>query len=193
MNNHEEIQPLLSAYEVGMLSLEQAKKVEAHVLECDLCFADLYEFEPASQEMKRQRLQVPAIKVKRFEVRRYLMAAVLLIAALAGVWIYRSTIVTERPVLRGSDAIQLQSPAEGEQLTLPLLFRWADRSNADKYVLYIYDADGKLIDQQNLNSTEYLWKGGSAVMPGTYRWKVDAFLSDGTRTASSKVAEVRLK
>lgn len=36
MNNQEEIQPLLSAYECGILSLEQSKSVEAHVLDAFL-------------------------------------------------------------------------------------------------------------------------------------------------------------
>jgi hypothetical protein len=193
MSNHEEIQPLLSAYEYGMLLPAQAKEVEAHVLQCDLCFADLYEFAPAAQEMKRQRIQTGVSKVKRFEVRRYLMAAVILLTALAGVWIYRSGTVTEQPVLRGSDAIQLQTPSEGELLSLPVLFRWSDRSNADRYVLYIYDANGKVIAEEKLNSSEYLWKGDPAARSGIYRWKVDAFLADGTRTSSSKIAQLRLK
>jgi hypothetical protein len=193
MNNHEEIQPLLSAYECGVLPLAQAKQVESHVLECDLCFSDLYEFAPAAQEIKRRHMQIPALKVKRLEVRRYLMAAVILLAALAGVLVYRSNTITEQPVVRGSDAIQLQSPAEGELVSLPVLFRWTDRSNADKYVIYIYDADGKLINQQSLDATEYLWKSERPASPGIYRWKVDALLSDGTRTASSKINELRLK
>jgi hypothetical protein len=192
MNNHEEIQPLLSAYECGMLSPEQSREVEVHVLECDACFVDLYEFAPPAKEMKQQRLNNPSRKVKHFEVRRYLMAAVILLAALAGVWIYRSGTVTEQPVVRGSDAIQLQSPADKEELSAPVQFRWTDRSNADKYVLYIFDTDGKLIDQQTLTSTEYLWKGNPSTKLGIYRWKVDAFLADGTRTASSKIFEVTI-
>jgi hypothetical protein len=192
MNNHEEIQLLLSAYECGMLSAEQSKEVEAHVLGCDVCFADLYEFAPAAQEMKRQRLQILPMKVKRFEVRRYVMAAVILLAALAGVWIYRSGSVTDQPIVRGSDAIQLQSPADKEELSPPVQFRWTDRSHADKYVLYIYDADGKLINQQTLTSTQYVWKGDAGGKLGTYRWKIDAFLADGSRTASSKISELTI-
>lgn len=193
MNDHEKIRPLLTAFECGILPPDQKKDVEAHVLNCDLCFEDLYEFAPAAQEILRQRVQSPTIKAPRREVHRFLMAAVLVITAAAGLWIYRSTTVKEEPLLRGSNAITLQSPGESEQLVRPVLFRWNDGSNADEYVVSIYNEDGRVVHQNRVKTTEYLWKPEIAVSPALYHWKVEAYLTDGTRTSSSKISEFRLK
>ena len=192
MNQHEKIQPLLAAYESGMLSEEQIKDVEVHIQECDLCFEDLYEFAPVAQEIQKKRMQPRILRKPQRKIYPYLMAAVVMLAVAVGLWIFRSNTTTpETPILRGSDAITLQSPKENDLAPSPVLFRWQDRTNADEYFLFVYNEQGSLVHQEKLRTLEYQWHPKSPA--GIYRWKVESYLSDGTRTSSSKIAEFRLK
>ena len=191
MNQHEKIQPLLAAFENGMLSAQQTEDVEAHLQECDLCFEDLYEFAPAAQEIRKKRMQPQLLQQPQRKIYPYLMAAAVVLAAALGLWIFRSSTATETPILRGSDAISLQSPGEKDLVTAPVLFRWQDKTNADEYLLYIYSEQGSVVHQEKVKTIEYLWQPKTPA--GIYRWKIESYLSDGTRTSSSKVAEFRLK
>jgi hypothetical protein len=189
---HEKIQDMLAAYESGMLSAEERKEVEEHLQECDSCFQDLYEFAPVAQEIRQQRLQSKVIYVSRHrKTYQYLMAAIFVIAAAVGLWIYRTSTTTEEPVLRSSDAITLTSPAENQEVSFPVLFRWTDKSNADEYAISVYDAKGQRVVNERVKNREYRWNPPGA--SGIFRWNIEAYLSDGTRTASSKVLEFKLK
>ena len=191
MNQHEKIQPLLAVYENGMLSAQQTEDVEAHLQECDLCFEDLYEFAPAAQQIRKKRMQPQLLQQPQRKIYPYLMAAAVVLAAALGLWIFRSSTATETPILRGSDSISLQSPGEKDLVTAPVLFRWQDKTNADEYLLYIYSEQGNVVHQEKVKTIEYLWQPKTPA--GIYRWKIESYLSDGTRTSSSKVAEFRLK
>ena len=191
MNHHEKIQLLLAAYENGMLSAQQTEDVEAHLQECDLCFEDLYEFAPAAQEIRKKRMQPRVLREPQRKIYPYLMAAVVMLGAALGLWIFRSSTTTQTPILRGSDAISLQSPGEKDLVTAPVVFRWQDKSNADEYLLYIYSEQGSLVHQAKVKAIQYLWQPKTPA--GIYRWKIESYLSDGTRTSSSKISEFRLK
>jgi len=193
MNRHQEIQELIAAYEFDLLTPEQRIDVEAHVKECDQCFEDLYEFAPVSNEIRHQRIQMPAMKTSRREFPRYLMAAIIIVAVAGAIWIYRFSMVSHEPVLRGSNAITLQQPAESQQVSAPVSFHWIDRANADEYQISIYDRNGKLIYAARSKSTQYLWSAGKDVHADIYRWKIESFLIDGTLTATSKISEFQLK
>lgn len=45
--NNPEMEKMVSLYQFNMLSRKEKNRVEAHILECDICFADLYQFYPA--------------------------------------------------------------------------------------------------------------------------------------------------
>lgn len=47
-----EIGAMITRYEFGLLNQEERKQFEAHLLSCDACFADFYEFAPVAQAMK---------------------------------------------------------------------------------------------------------------------------------------------
>ena len=44
---------LLSSYQLDLLDMEDRRRVEEHVLECDACFEDLYGMAPAAEEFRR--------------------------------------------------------------------------------------------------------------------------------------------
>ena len=47
-----EVGALLPAYELGLLDQGARARFEAHTLDCDACFSDLYDFHPYAQEMR---------------------------------------------------------------------------------------------------------------------------------------------
>lgn len=49
-----EIGAMITRYEFGLLNEEERKLFEEHLLFCDACFADFYEFAPVAQAMKTQ-------------------------------------------------------------------------------------------------------------------------------------------
>lgn len=61
-----EIGRMIALYEFDRLSPEDKEKFEAHLLECDVCFQDLYEFSPAVEVMQENIKEFrKAVEVKK--------------------------------------------------------------------------------------------------------------------------------
>lgn len=190
MNTHESIQPLLAAYEFGMLAGDQRAEVEAHIMECDLCFEDLFEFSPVSQHVRSLRALKPLMASRRPGY-RYLLAATIAVLAAAGIWIFRLSAPEDRDIQRGAMQITIDAPASQSETEAPVLFHWRHRG-ADEYRLSIFTEEGKLVQEARTAQHEFLWEPQPVPPPGTYRWTVEAYLSDGTRIASSPVSQFQL-
>ncbi|MDW7681146.1 MAG: hypothetical protein SCK70_11315, partial [bacterium] len=48
---------LIARYEFELLTANEKNEFEEHVLKCDYCFRELYEFSPAVKIIKENRLQ----------------------------------------------------------------------------------------------------------------------------------------
>lgn len=46
---------LIARYEMGLLSDEERRRFETHLLECDACFQDYYQFAPVAEVISRER------------------------------------------------------------------------------------------------------------------------------------------
>lgn len=191
MNIHESIQPLLAAYEFGMLAGDQRAEVEAHIMECDLCFEDLFEFSPVSKHARSLRARTP-VRTARRPTYRYLLAAAIAVLAAAGIWMFRFSAPEDRSIQRGASQIMIDAPASQAATEAPVLFRWRNRG-ADEYRLSIFTEEGKLVQEARTPQHEFLWDPRPAPLPGTYRWTVEAYLDDGTRIASSQVSQFQLR
>lgn len=183
---------MLAAYECGLLSAPQRTEIERHMMECDLCFEDAYEFSPVAAEIRRVRERPEALRSPRHTL-HLLLAAVLVAIAAAGIWIFRTANPEEPPVMRGAQEIRLIAPGPGQETTTPLLLQWQDPTKADDYLVSIFSETGKLIHEAHSKTPGYRWAPEAAPAPGLYRWTVEARLSDGTTTASSTASEFRLK
>lgn len=189
MNEHEELAPLLAAYELNLLAAEDRQKFERHILECDLCFEDGYSFAPVIEHLKPAQRHLAAKTSSRFfRFARMAVAACIVVFAAAGYWIFRETQtgIDMEDRTRGENALQLITPAENQSLRSPVTFQWQSNSSARYYVIHIIREGGaELTFRAETNS--FQWPiPPDPYSPGPYNWGVDACLSDGTVIAKSK-------
>lgn len=186
MNSHEELAPLLAAYELGLLSAEERAKFERHIAECDLCFEDAYEFSPVSRQLRNRAAGTsPRSTSASWRFVRLAVAACLTLFAATGYWIFKETTTVVDDQTRGAKSLELITPQENQLVTLPVTFRWKPNAAASYYVFHLMAADGTEIESSHLETNTYQW---TLIAPtsGRYTWSVQACLSDGTVIARSQ-------
>ena len=186
MMSHEEISPLLAAYEMDLLTPDVHQEVEAHLAECDVCFEDAYSFSPAAEAMRAARSRQPS--QRRMSKAGYALAAALVLAGF-GVLIFRTMQPDTGGAVRGYQQLELLAPAARQQVAFPVEFRWTPVPAARLYRITVLSNANKLLDGVETTEPQYIWKTLSPPPSGVYLWKVEAFLPDGTRIASSSPRE----
>lgn len=181
MSSHEELSPLLAAYELNLLSNEDREKFERHLAECDLCFEDAYSFSPVTEQLARKPAKLAVRKTSRaMQYIRLAVAASLVICSAAGYWIFKQsgTVVDDRT--RGAKVLQLISPQENQTTHTPVSFTWRPESAASFYVIHIRpEKAGEVKFRTEVPA--FAWPAAQDTYhPGRYRWSVDACFSDGT-------------
>ena len=181
---------LIGSYELGLLSKQERKSFEAHVLKCDHCFQDLYRTAPVVSVMKTGgAATVPAgAGPRRWRAWSLMVgaaAAVLLLVYVAG------TFGPEEPQerLRGTEQGSVVVYAPIGEVPKPTELDWKIVPPATSYEVTITTREGELI-----------WKGTAQAPPitlpgpvrdkleprGSYVWHVEAFGEEGQSWSSPK-------
>lgn len=194
MNFHDEIAPLVAAYEMKVLPPARRAEVEQHLLECDLCFEDAYSFSPVAQQILKTRTEqsVSAFS-SRWRLARFALAACLMTVVLTGYWIFDQTPAQKEDRTRGAVAVELVSPRENQTLSFPVIFRWKAKPAASFYRFHLWSEHGPLIEGERVEPNSYVWRADVPLESGEYRWSVEACLSDGTKIAGSHIRSFVLK
>lgn len=194
MNSHEELAPLLAAYELKLLSPEDRARFEGHLIECDNCFEDAYSYSTVAEYFVEMRKRQPAVRrTKLLRIAPLAVAACLVIFAAAGYWIFKETSGVQEMTTRGAKSIEILMPQENQLLSPPVLFQWRGNSSASYYLLRIWSGAGAQVISMRLEANSFRWVPSSTYSAGRYTWSVDACLSDGTIIAGSQPVAFTLK
>jgi len=179
---------LIGSYELGLLSEQERKAFEGHVLKCDHCFQDLYRAAPLVSAMKPgDAASVPADAGHRRWRAWSLMvgtaAAVLLLVYVAG--IFGPEEPEER--LRGTEQGSVVVYAPIGEVPKPTELDWKIVPPATSYEVTIATPEGEIV-----------WKGTTQAPPlelsqavreklepkETYFWQVEALGEEGRSWSS---------
>ena len=165
------LKQLLGAYELGLLSGDEARLVEEHVLACDDCFEDLYE-------------TAALMKAARGSVRRRKKAWKWRVPALAAAGVVLAFSITYHLLSHGPEAkrgdsgnryaISLRGP-EGIQQGDRIVFEWEPAEESATYILSIFNETGDSVWACETRTTECVLPrtGDMAFHAGAkYYWKV---------------------
>jgi hypothetical protein len=185
----QDIGKLLGSYELDLLSEEERRQFENHLLECETCFQSLYHGAPIANLIREGKL-APSQSVKlqddkekapiRFFSRKWALAAasvlVVMIIAFVFVWVQGPRKKTNR--LRGHDDVSILVVSPVGEVTAPTELKWKPISGADLYEVKLYNEAGDLVWEDSV-------QGDTAVLPESlqeslipgqvYTWQVEAF------------------
>lgn len=186
------LKQLLGSYELGLLSDEEARRVEAHVLECDDCFEDLYETVAVMRAARTRKRRKPRISMWRVPA---LAAAGILLAFSVSYHLLTNAPETKRAASGSAYTISLESPRglqKGDRIT----FSWEPEEKSYSYTLLILDEQGDSVWARETRETESILElsAGTTIASGqTYYWKVVGEDSSGRQDASSPVSSFSLE
>ena len=187
---------LIGSYELKLLSEEELKRFEMHVMHCDHCFQDLYRTTPLISRMTtsdtatRNRSAVPAsANHRRWWIGTALVATAA--AALLIAYLPRTFGPSEpRERLRGVEQGSIVLYAPIGEVPKPSELDWKIVPAATSYEITIATPEGDLI-----------WKGTAQSPPmkipepvreklkprGSYIWQVEALGEDGQTWSSPRM------
>ncbi|MFQ5769327.1 MAG: zf-HC2 domain-containing protein [bacterium] len=116
-----EIGQMIGLYEFDCLSSEEKEKFEAHLLECDACFQDFYEFSPTVKVMQENIVEFrKAVEPITERMREKVFSF------LEDVWHFSGKIIWEKPkmaipALAGVGIIVLMTLIFNPDFSIPLL------------------------------------------------------------------------
>jgi len=196
-----DIGKLLGSYELGLLSDEERRQFENHLLKCETCFQSLYQGAPITNLIREEKL-APSQSVGlqdekekapiRFLGRKWALAAAsvltVMIIAFIFVWLQGPGEKPER--LRGHDEISVLvlSPV-GEVTTLREL-RWKPVAGIDSYDVKIYTEDGDLVWEGSSEDTKISLPDSineTLIRGQTYFWQVETMTDKGESMKSQMV------
>ena len=171
---------LIGSYELGLLSDEERKRFEAHTLQCEHCFQDLYRTAPLIAKMK------PASPARRRRAWPVLLGAA---AALVLIIFAARTFGPSQPPeqLRGTEQGSVVVYAPIGEVPQPTELDWKIVPPATSYEVTITTPEGEIV-----------WKGTTQAPPlelpqavseqlepkETYFWQVEALGEEGQSWSS---------
>ena len=197
----QDIGKLIGGYELGLLTDEEKRQFENHLLECEYCFQNLHEMAPIANLIREGKL-APSRDVNlqndegkvpvRFFKKKWALAAAsvlaVMIIAFVFVWLQGPEEKVDR--LRGHDdvSILVVSPV-GEVTTLNEL-RWKPIAGIDLYNVKICTEVGEIIWEGSAEGTIAVLPDSlkeSLLRGRTYFWQVEAQTDKGDRLKSQMV------
>ncbi|UCE41847.1 MAG: zf-HC2 domain-containing protein [Candidatus Aminicenantes bacterium] len=192
---------LIGGYELGLLSEEERRQFENHLIECKDCFQSLYETAPITSMIREGKL-APSKQVKfhndkskvpsSFFRRKWALATAgvlaIMIIAYVIVWFQSPGEKIER--LRGHDdvSILVLSPV-GEVSTLSEL-KWKPVAGVDLYEVKILTETGDLVWEGAVQETKAVLPDSineTLIRGRTYYWQVEAQSVEGGRLKSQMI------
>jgi hypothetical protein len=206
-----DIGKLIGSYEVGLLSEEEQRRFEDHLLDCEFCFQSLYRTAPMANMIREKRLapnedieladaeekvslpEHPSSNrlVSVFQ-RPWLLAAagvsVVLLIAVIVVWLQGPGKEVVR--LRGHDDVSILVVSPIGEVTAISELRWKAIKGVQSYEISIYAEAGDLVWEGSV-------QGSTAVLPDsvqeklipgrTFSWQVEALTAEGDRLKSQLI------
>jgi hypothetical protein len=181
-----ELGKLIGSYELNLLSDEERKRFEDHVVTCDECVKDLYRMAPVAQGM----LDGKAVPTKPEEQSSRSRNWMLLAASLAVVSVGLYAVMRESPpdeTLRGIEGgtVVLFEPI-GE-VPFPERLDWKTVPLASHYEVTIETTAGETFWSEEVEVPPVTLPAEvvARMAPGAaYFWRVEAVAADGTRWRS---------
>ena len=178
---------LIGSYELDLLSEDERKRFEAHVVQCDHCFQDLYRTAPVISIMKPGGRALPdrsavSVRVASPRWRRWALLMGTAAAVILLVYVARTFGPSEpQERLRGNEDGSIVVYAPIGEVPKPTELDWKIVPPAASYEVTITTAEGEII-----------WKGTTQAPPlklpgpvrerleprGSYIWQVEAFGAD---------------
>lgn len=192
---------LIGSYELGLLSEEEKRQFENHLVECEFCFQSLYEAAPITNMVREERL-APSPKVElqedkekvpiRFFKRKWAFAAAgvltIMIVAFVFVWFLGPEKKIER--LRGHDDVSILVVSPVGEVTSLRELRWKPIVGIDSYDVKIYTEDGDLVWEGSTEDTKIALPDSvndTLIHNQPYFWQVEAFTDKGEPMKSQMV------
>jgi hypothetical protein len=183
----------LAAYLSGPAALPERERLEAHLLTCDQCRAEVVSARRSIRMQDRRHWMT---------VGSTLAAASLVAVLLVGPALRSMPLPGVEPLLRdgapiteeGIAEIAIRTPGDGAVVDLGgLNFSWAAVPGEVLYVITVVDADGDVIREQRTLEPSFRWPAEQPVASGaSLFWFVDALL-DGERSATSGVHRFEIR
>jgi hypothetical protein len=179
---------LIGSYELGLLSEEERRQFENHLVECEYCFQSLYQAAPITNSIREKKL-APSQKVElrddeekapfRFFGKKWVFAAAsvltVLIIAFIFVWLQGPEEKIER--LRGHDDVSILVVSPVGEVTVPFELRWKPISGIDSYEAKLYTEAGDLVWERSSKGVTAILPESvrESLLPGQiYMWQVEA-------------------
>ena len=196
---------MVGSYELGVLTGTEKRRFEAHLLQCDHCFQELYRAESVASLVREERLApdepkggdrdpaetdktARAVRPAGRGFRFWAVAAATVVAAAAAFLVFRSLGPpddTER--LRGSEEAAIVVFAPIGTVPAPNELDWKVVPGADAYELRILTPSGELVWEGTTSEPPAQLPDSVREMlrPGeTYFWQVEAISKSGERWRS---------
>jgi hypothetical protein len=208
----QDIGKLIGSYELGLLTDEERRQFEEHLLDCEYCFQSLYRTAPITNLIREKKLaptgDIELADEESKEVvsepprrsrpirlfrRPWIYAAagitvVALVAILISVLIQGPSKKTER--LRGQDEVSILVVSPMGEVDAPGEIQWKAVGGVDSYEVKIYTEAGELVWKSSEQGVIAVIPESirETLIPGqTYFWQVEALTAEGDRLKSQMI------
>jgi hypothetical protein len=202
---------LIGGYELGLLSEEERRRFEDHLLDCEYCFQSLYRTAPIANMIREKRLAPnedielpdeeeeeslpePPNRSKLIHILRrpwvFAMAGLstVLLIALIVIWVQSPVRETER--LRGFDEVSILVISPVGEVTELSELKWKVIAGVESYEVSIYTEAGDLVWKESVQGSIAILPDSirKALIPGgSYSWQVEAVTDKGEHLKSQWV------
>lgn len=207
----QDISKLIGSYELGLLSKEEQRRFEDHLLDCESCFQSLYRTAPIANMIREKRLAPnenieladeeeekslpePHSKSRLIHILRrpwvFSMAGItiVLLIALIVIWVQGPGRETER--LRGFDEVSILVISPVGEVTELSELKWKVIAGVESYEVSIYTEAGDLVWKESVQGSIAILPDSirEALIPGgSYSWQVEALTDEGEHLKSQWV------
>ena len=192
---------LIGGYELGLLSDEEKRQFENHLLECEYCFQSLYQAAPITNLLRKEKL-APSQNIEfqdekekvsfRLFGRKWALAAATVITVLlitfVFVWLQKPEEKIER--LRGHDDVSILVLFPIGEVSSISELRWKPITGIESYDVKIFTEAGNLVWEETSQETNAVLPDSvkESIMRGiTYYWQVEAQTNRGNRLKSQMI------
>jgi hypothetical protein len=192
---------LIGSYELGLLSDEEKRQFENHLLECEYCFQNLLDAAPITDLIRENKL-APSQNIKfrddkekssvRFFRKKWAFAAAsvlaLMIIAYVFVRIQKPEDKTER--LRGHDDVSILALSPVGEVSAASELRWKPVAGVESYNVKILTENGELVWEGSAKDIKIILPesvNNILIRGSPYYWQVEAQTAKGDRLKSQMV------
>jgi len=181
-----ELGKLIGSYELNLLSDEERKRFEDHVVACDECVKDLYRMAPVVQRMLDGKAVPTKSQGRTSRRRNWMVLAATLAVVAVGLYTVMREPAPDEPFrgIEGGTVVLFEPIGE---VPLPERLDWKPVPLASYYEVMIETTDGESLWREEVEVPPVTLPAEvvARLAPGAaYFWRVEAVAADGTRWRS---------